>query len=108
MNLSETEKVVERVMTLYPLARDDNFALISAVYKTLLGKDFCTQKNFLEMMEWLYYNHTNEKLPVISTIIRVKSTVQNRRADLRGANWEKNRKNSQKIKEDLGYGKQSD
>ena len=104
MRIKECEPVVEEAMEIWPLAQDSNEALISGVYKLILG-DKLKGMNFYEGLEYIYTHKVTENLPAITSIIRNRSVVQNRRENLRGNNYNKNRRNREIIKEDLGYGK---
>ena len=76
--LSNAEKLVKRILTDYPLARDDDRYLYTKVMQKLNPK--ACDLPFCEVM----FNLKNLGLPLYSTVSRARRNVQANNEELRG------------------------
>lgn len=79
-DIYNTEKIVKKVLELYPATRKDDFLLIFAVYREIdFNKAYYI--NFCDLM----VNHKNHKFPAFKTITRARRKLQSKYPELKDA-----------------------
>lgn len=100
-DIGRYEDLVFDLLSKYSFLRDDVNALYLACVAAIRGKDYVRTTT---LFEFFSTKHPElEKVPTMSSVIRLNTRIQKDNPSLRGVDWEKKQVHSKDYKEDLGY-----